>query len=328
MLIGQKWRKLSYTIWQDNQNCLLRMEAKSIWLLSVSFLHILVTKLYMYKFIFCRNVKGKNGLNCFFSEETYSRFLPKDTFESRLEESLKKVGIHLPPILENSQLDNTKSEPDEEWQREDDYNQSCDMSHDVQDRKDADYSVSANKRDNNESTREDLKDEDIRKDVSSSATTTKPSLATCVQKSGGILSGKEAKSNANTTPNLMLVETREPPEIVHEEIKTIEKSVKNELDTETKKSSEHLSQVHSEKLDISKTSRAGEQTVLPSSSNKDDTGAVVDKRKRDPSSIEKDPTICRGQDDSKDERTMRQKYYDCNPKRESTHLRDRIKLVT
>ena len=281
----------------------------------------------MYKFVFYRNVKGKNGVNCFFSEETYSRFLPKDTFESRLEESLKKVGLHLPPILENIQLDNTKSEPDEEWQGEDDYNQSCDMSHDLKDRKDADYTASANKHGNNELTREDLKDEDIQKDVSSSATTTKPSLAIFVQKSGEILSGKETKSDANTTPNMMLVETREPAEIIHEEFKTIEKSVKNELETGAKKSSEQLPQVHSEKLDISKTNRAEEQTPPPSSSTKDDTGAVVDKRKRDPSSIEKDPTPCRGQDDSKDERTMRQKYYDCNPKRESTHLRDRIKLV-
>ena len=240
---------------------------------------------------------------------------------------MKKVGIHLPPILENIQLDNTKSEPDEESQGEDDYNQSCDMSHDLKDRKDAEYSISysVSKHGNNESTREDLKDEDIRKDASSIATTTKPLLATFVQKSGEILSGKETKSNANTTPNMMLVESREPPEIVHEGIKTIEKSVKNEQETEAKKSSEHLSQVHSEKIDISKTNRAEEQTALPSSSAKGDTAVVVDKRKRDPSSLEKDPTICRGQDDSKDERTMRQKYYDCNPKRESTHLRDRIK---
>ena len=239
---------------------------------------------------------------------------------------MKKVGIHLPPVLANIQMDNTKSEPDEEWQGEDDYNQSSDMSHDLKDRKDADYSVSysANKHGKNELTREDLKDEDIQKDRSSSATI-KPLQATFVQKSGDILSGKVAKSNANATPNMMLVETREPAEIIHEGIKTIEKSVKNEVETEAKKSSEQLSQVHSEKLDISKTSRAEEQTALPSSSTKDDTGAVVDKRKRDPSSIEKDPTICRGQDDSKDERTMRQKYYDCNPKRESTHLRDRIK---
>ena len=241
---------------------------------------------------------------------------------------MKKVGIHLPPILENIQLDNTKSEPDEEWQGEDDYNQSCDMSHDLKDRKDADYLVpfSANKHDNNELTREDLKDEDSGKDVNSSATT-KPLQATFAQKSGEIISAKETKSSANTTPNMMFVETREPSEIIHEEMKTIEKSVKNELDTEAKKSTEHPSQVHSEKLEISKTNRAEEQTALLSYSAKDDTGAVVDKRKRDPSSIEKDPTICRGQDDSKDERTMRQKYYDCNPKRESTHLRDRIKLV-
>ena len=65
-------------------------------------------------FIPCRNVKGKNGINCFFSEETYSRFLGKDTFESRLEQNLKKVGIHLPPLLENFQSESIVTQTDSE----------------------------------------------------------------------------------------------------------------------------------------------------------------------------------------------------------------------
>ena len=44
-------------------------------------------------------MKGKNGISCFFSEETYSRFLGKETFETRLQQNLKKVGIHLLPLL-------------------------------------------------------------------------------------------------------------------------------------------------------------------------------------------------------------------------------------
>ena len=49
--------------------------------------------------MYSRNVKGKNGITCFFSEETYSRFLGKETFESRLQQNLKKVGINIPPLL-------------------------------------------------------------------------------------------------------------------------------------------------------------------------------------------------------------------------------------